>query len=201
MKRFKLTLAAMASAAAAAFGAATPAHSQVDPYIGQITQFGFDFCPSGWAPANGQVIPVSSNPALYSLYGPTYGGDGRTSFALPNLNGRHAAGVGIGAGLPPLNPGQVIGSETVSLTLSQMPEHTHSFHASSQGPDSATPAGSGFATYPPASVAYAAAGTSDVIMNPGLVQTVGAGAPFSVRQPYLALTWCVALQGVYPTRP
>jgi microcystin-dependent protein len=153
MKPFKSILLAGAGAAAV-FGAAAPAHSQVDPYVGQITSFAFGFCPQGWAPASGQLVSVASNPALYSLYGFTYGGSGSTSFGLPNLNGTHAAGSGQGPGLSPLTQGAVVGSETVTLTTMQMPIHRHSFHASSQSPDSASPAGGSFATYPPASVAY-----------------------------------------------
>jgi len=201
MKHVKSALFALAGASLTALGAATPAYSQADPYIGQITSFAFDFCPRYWAPASGQLMAISSNSALFSLYGVTYGGDGRTNFALPNLNGRHASGQGMGPGQPPLQQGAVVGAESVTLTTDQMPAHSHSFHASSQGPDSPSPAGGGFATYPPASVAYAAAGTSDVEMNPAVVQPAGGNTPFSVHQPYLALTWCVAASGVFPSRP
>jgi microcystin-dependent protein len=200
MKPFKSILLA-AAGAVAVFGATAPAHSQAEPYIGQITSFAFGFCPRGWAEASGQIISISSNSALYSLYGVTYGGDGRTNFGLPDLNGRHAAGSGMGPGLSPLAQGAQVGNDTVTLTAAQMPIHRHSFHASSQSPDSATPAGGSFATYPPASVAYAAAGTSDVAMNSAVMQPAGGNQPISLRQPSLALTWCVATTGVYPTRP
>ncbi|MCC5997203.1 MAG: tail fiber protein [Oceanicaulis sp.] len=200
MKPFKILLAAASSAAAMA-GLSSPAFSQSTPYIGQITSFGFNYCPQDWAPASGQQIPVSQNPALYSLFGVTYGGNGQTYFNLPNLNGRHAAGSGYGPGLTPLYQGNTFGSDSVTLTVNQMPQHNHSFHASGQGPDSTQPAGGGFATYPPTAVAYAEAGSSDVAMNPSVVQPAGGAMPMPVRQPYLALTWCVALTGIYPSRP
>lgn len=200
MKPFKSILLA-AAGAVAILGVAAPAHSQVEPYVGQITSYAFGFCPRGWAPASGQLIAVSSNTALFSLYGTVYGGDGRNTFAMPNLNGRHAASAGIGPGLSPLQRGEVVGSETVTLTQAQLPTHTHSFHASSQSPDSTAPAGSGFATYPPVSVAYAAAGTSDVAMNAAVIQPAGGNQPMAVQQPSLALTWCVATVGIYPPRP
>jgi microcystin-dependent protein len=200
MKPFKSILLA-AAGAFAVFGATAPAHSQVEPYVGQITSFAFGFCPQGWIEASGQLMTISSNQALYALYGVTYGGNGQTNFALPNLNGRHAAGSGMGPGLSPLTQGAVVGSETVTLTTMQMPIHRHSFHASSQSPDSTSPAGGSFATYPPASVAYAAAGTSDVAMNASVVQPAGGNQPISLRQPSLALTWCVATTGIFPSRP
>ncbi|MCH8489493.1 MAG: tail fiber protein [Oceanicaulis sp.] len=200
MKPFKSILLA-AAGAVAVFGATAPAHSQAEPYLGQITSFAFGFCPKGWAEASGQVLSVSANSALFALYGVRYGGDGHTNFALPNLNGRHAAGSGLGPGLSPLQQGAVGGHESVTLTQAQMPAHTHSFHASSQSPDSTTPDGGGFATYPPASVAYAAAGTSDVAMNPAVIQPAGGNQPIGVQQPSLALTWCVATTGIFPPRP
>lgn len=200
MKPFKSILLA-AAGAFAMFGATAPAHSQSDPYIGQITSFGFGFCPSGWTAANGQTLNIATNTVLFALYGVTYGGDGRTTFALPNLNGRHAAGWGMGPGLPAWEQGETFGSETVTLTTAQMPAHRHSFHASHQLPNSTSPAGSGFATYPPGSVAYAEAGTSDVAMNAAVVQPAGANQPISLRQPSLALTWCVATTGNFPVRP
>lgn len=200
MKPFKSILLA-AAGALAVFGATAPAHSQADPYIGQITSFAFGFCPRGWAEASGQLISIPSNTALYSLYGVTYGGNGQTTFGLPNLNGRHAAGQGAGPGLTPLAQGAVVGSETVTLTTVQMPIHRHSFHASSEPPTSSSPAGGSFATYPPQSVAYAAAGTSDVAMNASVVQPAGGNQPIALRQPSLALTWCVATTGIFPPRP
>jgi microcystin-dependent protein len=201
VRHLKSALFALAGASVAAFGAAAPAYSQAEPYIGQITSFAFDFCPLNWVPASGQLMAIQSNTPLFSLYGVTYGGDGRTTFGLPNLNGRHAAGQGTGNGLASLQQGEVIGAASVTLTIDQMPAHTHSFNASSEGPDSTSPAGGGFATYPPASVAYAAAGTSNVQMNPSVVQPAGGNVPFSVQQPYLTLTWCVATSGIYPMRP
>ncbi|WP_199200423.1 phage tail protein [Alkalicaulis satelles] len=200
MKSFKILLAAAGSAAAMA-GLASPAHSQADPYLGQITSYAFDFCPQGWAPAAGQILSVSQYTALFSLYGATYGGDGVTTFALPNLSGRHAAGAGQGPGLDPVMRGQSFGQTSVSLTIDQMPAHNHSFHASSQAPDSPDPEGGSYATYPPQSVAYAEAGLSDVALNPAVIPPAGTGAPIPLRQPYLAMSWCVAMQGLYPSRP
>lgn len=200
MKPLRILLAAAGSTAAMA-GLTAPAFSQLDPYLGQITSYAFDYCPQGWAPASGQQIPIQQNTALYSLYGVQYGGNGATYFNLPNLNGRHAAGQGQGPGLSNVTQGEIFGHATVMLTVDQLPSHNHSFHASSQSPDSPSPSGASYATYPPQSVAYAAAGLSDVALNVTVVQPAGNSSPMPVRQPYLAMTWCVAMQGIYPQRP
>ncbi|MEO7589168.1 MAG: tail fiber protein [Arachnia sp.] len=169
----------------------------MDPILGELRLFGFMFAPSGWASCQGQLMPISSNTALYSLLGTTYGGDGRTNFALPDLRGRLPLGSGHGPGLSDYTQGQLGGQEQVTLQAGQLPAHNHTVAASSsatgKNPSNAFPA------VTPDGVSY---GTSaDMSMNPTMVGGGGAGQPHENRQPFIALNWCIATQGVYPSRP
>src|ERR1044072_7080771 len=126
----RLTMRRAAVLAAAAFAAALSnwpsASAQAsDMYLGQLMMVGFNFCPRGWTEADGQILAISTNSALFSLYGTTYGGNGQTTFALPDLRGRVPAHVGQGPGLAPVTQGQVMGADSTTLTLSQMPMHNH----------------------------------------------------------------------------
>ncbi len=169
----------------------------MDPILGEIRCFGFNFAPEGWASCNGQLLPIQNNTALFSLLGTTYGGDGRTTFALPDLRGRVPLGMGQGPGLANYTQGQAAGTEQVTLAAAQLPVHNHTVGASSTATSknpggalpAATPAGSSYGT------------TADLSMSPTMVGGGGNGAPHDNLQPYLTLNWCIATEGIYPSRP
>jgi microcystin-dependent protein len=188
-----------------------------EPFLGMIILVGFNFAPQGWAFCNGQLLPINQNTALFSLLGTQYGGNGVTTFALPDLRGRVPLGFGQGAGLSNYVQGQVGGVETVTLTINQMPIHTHVIAPGSlsgtprvknaagnrQTPVGNVPAieAAGVtATYsdqaPDASMA---AGTITISGSP-TAANAGAGQPFPVVQPYVAMNYCIALQGIFPSR-
>lgn len=169
-----------------------------DPFVAEIRIFGFNFAPKGWAFCDGQIMPISQNTALFSLLGTSYGGDGKSTFALPNLQGNLPLHAGQGPGLSPYDIGQTGGSETVTLLQSEVPLHTHSLNASASEAGSTAPggqlfaAGQGIAEYaPPAGGAMLAA---------QMIAPVGGDQPHNNMQPYLTLSFCIALQGVYPSR-
>lgn len=174
-----------------------------EQFIGEIAHFSYNFAPKGWLPCSGQLLPIAQNQALFSLLGTTYGGDGRTTFALPNLNARSAVGTGQGPGLDSINLGQVGGQTSVTLTPAQMPQHSHVLGASktqatASDPTNAVPA----QPYDPAAIApYKAYGPTDnSTMSPAAVATAGGSQPFSIRSPYLGLQCCIAIQGIFPSR-
>lgn len=175
-----------------------------DPFLGQIQIFSFDFAPANWAQCSGQLMPISQNPALFSLLGTTYGGDGRVTYALPNFNGSAACGVGQGLGLTERFLGETFGSETVMLLSTEMPAHTHGFNVYNQSDASkrhAAPA-NGDALSAPGSVPPFVSGAS-IAGNfaTQMVQVAGGSQPHANQQPYLAMNFCIALQGAFPQRP
>lgn len=170
-----------------------------DPFIAEIRMFGFDFAPQGWASCNGQLLPISQNTALFSLLGTFYGGDGRSSFGLPDLAGNFAIGTGQGPGLSDRWVGERNGSASVSLTSSQVPSHGHSLR-SAASPGTNSPAGAALAATATGAPAYRIPGTLAPMAGSSLAP-VGQSAPHENRQPFLAVTFCIALQGVYPQRP
>ncbi|MFT7775637.1 phage tail protein [Roseateles sp.] len=169
------------------------------PFLAEIRVMPYNFAPQGWAQCDGQLMPISQNTALFSLLGTNYGGDGRTTFALPNLGGRFAMSSGQGPGLSPRTVGESVGQPTVSLPASQMPAHGHGLMAGLT-PTSTSPAGN--------VMAPTAVGGGNVYRAPGSVapmagvaiSAAGAGLPHENRQPYLALNFCIALQGIFPAR-
>ncbi len=172
-----------------------------NPFIGELMLVGFNFCPRGWADADGQILSISQNTALFSLYGTIYGGDGRTTFALPDLRGRSVIHTGTGPSLSPFPIGQKGGAETVTLNASQSPPHTHpaTLHAQSAA-DADAPAGN--VPAPSENDIYSSA-APDVTMRAGAVtveNNTGGGQPFNIRDPFLTMRWCVALTGIYPSR-
>jgi microcystin-dependent protein len=169
-----------------------------DPFVGEIRPFGFNFAPRGWAQCNGQLLPISQNTALFSILGTTYGGDGRTNFALPNLQGCVGMGAGQGAGLSLRNLGETGGEETVTLTTSQMPPHTHTADCNSGNGNQYAPAGNFWAQDAGGSKEYG--DTGPVPMAAGTIGNTGNGQPHSNLQPYLVVNYCIALQGIYPPR-
>ena len=201
MKKAKFATLSAAVALATAMPTA-PVSAQSEPLIGQLTLFGYDWGPRNWARADGQLLAISQNTALFSLYGTTYGGDGRTTFALPDLRGRVPIHDGRGPGLTNYNLGQVGGVETVTLVTPQIPAHSHSGHivGSNVTADKSSTNGTVLARTL-TSPTYAVT-TPDTAMANGTVQTdsTGGSQPHENRMPYLAMNWCVALYGVFPSR-
>lgn len=167
-----------------------------DPYLGEIRPFGFSFAPAGWALCQGQLLSIAQNTALFSLLGTQYGGDGTTTFALPDLRGRVPIGFGQGPGLPNHIQGETGGAEAVTLTSAQTPAHHHpvaaASNATTKNPSGAVPA---FTT---AASSYGT--TADLTMSPTMTASSGGNQPHDNMQPYLVTNWCIALQGVYPPR-
>ena len=170
-----------------------------DPFVAEIRIFPFNFAPRGWAWCDGQLLPISQNTALFSLLGTTYGGDGKSTFALPNLQGRSPLQHGQGPGLSPRWLGESGGAADVTLTATQVPSHGHGLLASTSA-TSGSPEGTSLANVANGAAAYRMPGTATKLMAADSVATVGGGAPHNNRQPFLALHFCIAMQGVYPPR-
>jgi microcystin-dependent protein len=158
---------------------------------------GFNFAPRGWAFCDGQILPINQNQSLYSLLGTTYGGDGRTSFALPDLRGRTPIHVGRSNGGGDHRLGQKSGEETHTLAANEMPQHRHTAKASSTVGNQPVPNGAVLAATP-AQIWRDAPG--DVTLRAGTVANVGGGQAHDNMQPYLAVNFCIALQGLFPSR-
>lgn len=163
-----------------------------EPFLAEVRIVGFNFAPRGWAFCDGQILPINQNQSLYSLLGTTYGGDGRTSFALPDLRGRtpiHVDGAH--------REGQKSGEETHTLAVNEMPQHTHQLKASSTNADSPIAANNVLARN--LNETYVAPANLDA-MHSGSILNVGGGQAHDNMQPYLALNFCIALQGLFPSR-
>jgi microcystin-dependent protein len=174
-----------------------------DPFVGEIRQVGFNFAPKGWAQCNGDLMRISQNTALFSLLGTTYGGDGKSTFALPDLRGRFTLAEGQGQGLSDYALGQAGGEEQVALLTSQMPAHTHGVQASSAPGDRESPADATWAQPYFGRVAqqvYAVDGPTTP-MSPGASGVAGGGRPHNNMPPYLVVNFIIALQGIFPPRP
>jgi microcystin-dependent protein len=174
-----------------------------DQFVAEIRIFPFNFAPLGWALCNGQLIPISQNTALFSLLGTTYGGDGRSTFALPNLQASAPMQQGQGPGLSLRVLGEIGGEPNVTLLTTEIPVHTHGVQASGGTPDSATPTGNAWASGQKGfGNVYAASNPqTNVQMNPFGTSNTGSGLPHNNMQPYLCLNFCIALQGIFPARP
>jgi microcystin-dependent protein len=192
-----------------------------EPFIGEICIFGFNFAPIDWALCNGQVMQINQNAALYSLLGTTYGGNGTVTFGIPDLQGRMPIGMGAGAGLTSRPIGTKAGQENATLNANQLPAHTHS--VSVNGTASVRAATDNGNTATPVNGAYLATGKSGLsslnnyftgtpantvtlggagqVTSTGTTGATGAGQPVSLMNPFLALNFCIALVGLYPSRP
>jgi microcystin-dependent protein len=173
-----------------------------EPFLGELRLFSFAFAPKYWALCNGQLLPINQNQALYSLLGNYYGGDGKTTYALPDLRGRTPIHRGGSSGA---NPGYVIGQaggeQVHTVTGNEMPRHSHSVMVSLGGGDTANPSGKLLATTVENFPAYASASSANAIeLNPKSVANAGGGQPHQNMQPFLTLSFCIALRGIYPTR-
>jgi len=168
-----------------------------DPFLGEIRLFGCNFAPLGWALCDGQLLSIAENTALFSLLGTTYGGNGTSTFALPDLRGRVALSSGQGPGLSNYAQGSSAGTESVALTEAQLPTHTHKAVCSSSPGQQASPVTNVWAAI---SLAYRRNPGVNQLMNPNAITTTGGNQAHENRQPFLALNYCIALQGIYPSR-
>ncbi len=178
----------------------------MDPFIGEIRLLPFSFAPHNWALCNGQILSISSNTALFSIIGVTYGGNGTTTFQLPNLQGQVVAGVGQGPGLRTWDWGEQFGENGVALLSTEMPAHNHMLTGLNNPGTLPSPAantylakdargGGGIVNY-----MQAAPGTLNTSMAPQTLGISGGGLPHENRQPFIALNYCIALYGVFPAR-
>lgn len=168
-----------------------------DQFLAEIRIFPFNFPPTGWAFCNGQLMPLSQNTALFSLLGTTYGGDGKSTFALPDMQGNAPMQPGQGQGLSLRDLGEMSGVESITLLVSEIPIHTHAANGSDEDNASTIPVGH---AYGKLSVAFRASGTLGT-MAPQSLAPAGGGLPHNNMQPYLTLNFCIALQGIFPQRP
>lgn len=203
MKRLKTAAVAALTSLGLFATPMTASAQQVDAFLGEVRLFGYDLtgssggCPAQWAPLDGQLLPIAQNTALFSLLGTTYGGDGRSTFALPDLRGRTAMHNGQGPGLTPRMQGQRFGTETNTISIAQMPPHDHQLRAAADAPDSQTPANSSMTVVGQNS--YKANPSQSLVMAQTTTQT-GGGQPVNNIQPVLVMNYCIALQGTYPSR-
>jgi len=172
------------------------------PFVGEIEIFGFNFAPQGWALCAGQLLPISQNAALFSLLGTQFGGDGKSTFALPNLQGTIPVSQGQGPGLSDYDMGETGGSETVTLNINQIPSHAHNLAASPVAGRIATPTSSSVLgpTSRGTAEAYQTAATAGATMNTSSVGPAGGSLPHNNMMPYLTVNYCIALQGIFPAR-
>ena len=172
-----------------------------DQFLGQICTFGFNFPPRGWATCDGQLMSIQQNAALFSLLGTYYGGNGVTTFALPDLRGRVPLHQGQGPGLSTYVIGELSGTENVTLLQSEMPLHTHILNGSSALSDSHTPSNNVIATsLATGTKTYLSATPPNVGMNPQSIALAGGSQPHNNLQPFLVINYCIALQGIFPSR-
>ena len=174
----------------------------MDPFVAEIRIFPFNFAPKGWAFCDGQLLPLSQNTALFSLLGTTYGGDGKSTFALPDMQGNAPMHPGQGPGLSLHDLGETGGSETVSLLESEIPSHSHGMLAANLPADQAAPTPSRSMARSINAFAYVAGSPAPafVAMSGSTLAPAGGDQPHNNMQPYLTLNFCIALQGVYPPR-
>lgn len=169
-----------------------------EPFIGEVRHFAFNFAPRGWMTCQGQMLSIAQNTALFSILGTTYGGNGQTTFALPNLSGRTPIQPGQGPGLDPYVLGEEQGAVSVTLTAAQVPPHTHLVSAVAAIGTSDAPAGKSLAQSSIRSDLYAA--TPDTVMSALAVNPAGGGQPHNNMPPYLAVGFCIATEGLFPSR-
>lgn len=176
----------------------------MNPFLSAIFPFAFDFAPRGWAICAGQLMSIAQNSALFSLLGTTYGGDGRVTFGLPDLRGRAPMHFGQGLGLPNVSLGEVSGIENVNLISTQIPQHNHMALVNNSAGIIATPAaGNSLAELTDINgdgANFYGNAAENTVLNPATVSNAGGNQPHSNMQPYLVVNYCIALQGLFPSR-
>jgi microcystin-dependent protein len=174
----------------------------MDPFVAEIRIFPFNFAPKGWAFCDGQILPLSQNTALFSLLGTTYGGDGKSNFALPNMQGNVPMHPGQGPGLSLHDLGETGGSDTVTLLESEIPSHSHAFMVSNQQSDVQQPQSSVALGRTVGATPFVTGSPTPALvqMSPNSLSPAGGDQPHNNMQPYLTFYFCIALQGVFPPR-
>ena len=172
-----------------------------DQFLAEIRIFPFNFAPTGWAFCNGQLMPLSQNTALFALLGTVYGGDGKSTFALPNMLDNAPMQPGQGQGLSLRDLGETSGVESITLLVSEIPLHTHQLRASIEPGDNRLPAPNLSLAVSVGAAAYVGGSPSTTPMAPQALALAGGGLPHNNMQPYLTLNFCIALQGIFPQRP
>ncbi|MEE4209781.1 MAG: tail fiber protein [Parvularcula sp.] len=196
MPRFR-RLASITAVTFALLGSA----SAQDPILGEIKWFGFNFCPRGFAAANGQLLPIAQNSALFSLYGTNFGGDGRATFALPDLRGRVMISAGQGPALTDRRLGEKGGSEEVTLQADEIPSHNHALRGTTNFGNVSNPSGVALADGRTSRIYSSNTGAGlNAELNGQSIGQAGGGQPHANMPPYTTLTACVALQGIFPSR-
>ncbi len=171
-----------------------------DQFVAEIRIFTGNFAPRGFALCDGQLLAISQNTALFSLLGTTYGGNGTSNFGLPNLQGRAPMHPGQGPGLSPHDLGEQSGSPTVTLLLGEMPQHNHTFSADPAAKREQTSVANNTPAGAQAGTNFYSTAAPDVNMSPTTLNSVGSSQPHDNMQPYLTVNFCIALQGIYPSR-
>lgn len=169
-----------------------------DPFVAEIRIFPFNFPPTGWAFCDGQLMPISQNTALFALLGTTYGGDGKSTFALPNMQGNAPMQPGQGQGLSLRDLGEMSGVESITLLLSEIPAHTHGLRGDEDQGAFLTPQNNLIAD---GNQMFLSGASPNAIMAPQALSITGGSLPHNNMQPYLTLNFCIALQGIFPQRP
>ena len=171
------------------------------PSLGDVIVVGFTFCPRGYMNADGQLLAISAHQSLYSILGTTYGGDGRTTFALPDLRSRVTVGAGQAPGLPDYQLGARFGSESVTMLFSNMPNHTHAAFGTTALPNEETPSGNSLGSFNPAGANIYTSSTPNEPMASGVISTTGSSHPIPISAPTTTLRYCIATEGLFPSRP
>jgi microcystin-dependent protein len=175
----------------------------MDVFLGMIAAFGFNFNPRGWAFCNGQTMSIAQNTALFSLLGTTYGGNGQTTFGIPDLRGRTLIGMGNGPGLSPVVQGEMAGSQSITILATNMPQHNHTLGAATilvanTPADGGVPAG--FLANTGATKIYGEASNGSTKAIGGTTDIAGGSQPISIMNPYLGINYCIAMEGIFPSR-
>lgn len=172
-----------------------------DQFLAEIRIFPFNFAPTGWAFCDGQLMPISQNTALFALLGTYYGGDGKSTFALPDMQGNAAVQPGQGQGLSERFLGETSGVETITLLVSEIPVHTHTLMASQEPAEVLSPGGNVIARSVDGALYTTTQNNGVSNLSPQALAPTGGGLPHNNMQPYLTLNFCIALQGIFPPRP
>jgi microcystin-dependent protein len=171
-----------------------------EPFIAEIRMVGFTFAPDGWALCNGQILSIASNTALFSLLGTNFGGNGTSTFGLPKLQGQVPIGQGSGPGLNPIEVGESMGLNGITLNANELPSHTHTLVAAGNPPTTHSPSGTALATQLRSAAPIYTGTAPNVTMAPQAIAITGANTPYSNLQPYLVVNFVIALQGIFPAR-
>jgi microcystin-dependent protein len=170
------------------------------PTMGDVIVVGFTFCPRGYLKADGQLLAISTHQALFSLLGTTYGGDGRTTFALPDLRGRVPVSAGQAPGLPDYQLGARFGAETTTMLITNMPNHTHAAFGTTAQPNEETPTGNSLGSFDPSGANIYTSSTPNEPMAPGVISHTGGSQPIQISAPTTTLRYCIATEGLFPSR-